>query len=725
MTTGPWRNWRAIAGARHRPWVRRTGGLALIVVVGLAGAWLGLQLGGHAAAQIGPVRTEMAIQPALAGETVVRVPPLGSLDLASHHGPLRLTVDVQQLSEQAVKHLIADPGELSGLPARAARDLRHGLITVAVRSAIAVAACGLLLGLVVFRRRIWRALAAAGVSLAVLAASGGIAAATWNPRSIFEPRYTGLLAGAPSLVGNVQDIAIRFGLYRRELAGLVSNVTRLYAATSDLPVFHPDPNTIRVLDVSDIHDNPAAWNVMHSIASQFAVNFIIDSGDLTDHGTAPENSLAREIRTFAVPYVFIRGNHDSLATARVVARQPNAVVLHGQIATVDGLRIIGMGDPRFTPDQSVEVSGEDVVAAAGQRLAAVAAATRPPPDIAVVHDPVEAAPFDGVVPLVLAGHIHRRVTWLLPGGTRVFVQGSTGGAGLRALQSQPPTPIECSVLYFDRATRKLQAWDDITVAGLGGTAAQIQRYLATDQSPVGGPVPVITLTPSPGPTFTLTPSFAPSEPSPGPSTRTRRPRPVRSSRGGSPGRRSGRAAGWPAPRTASSTPGMNEARSSESCRMVSVSPCPPSSTSWWATSPASRTECTCTPVHARAPRAPAAAVVVASGDRAQPGRGPGRGDQLRGPGRGAGRGVDLVRVVQLDDLDRLEEPGRLGGELHHQHRADREVRRDQDPDVRGRVQPASDRTWASRSAPNPVVPTTTSRPWPMHQCRLSMTTPGG
>src|ERR1043166_2090617 len=49
--------------------------------------------GGPAAAQTGPVRTEMAIQPALGGETVVRVPPLGSLDLASHHGPLRLTVD--------------------------------------------------------------------------------------------------------------------------------------------------------------------------------------------------------------------------------------------------------------------------------------------------------------------------------------------------------------------------------------------------------------------------------------------------------------------------------------------------------------------------------------------------------------------------------------------------------------------------------------------------------
>ncbi|MEP7026290.1 MAG: hypothetical protein ABJB47_21305, partial [Actinomycetota bacterium] len=90
--------------------------LALITAVALAGCWLGLYVGGHASAQIGPVRTEMAIQPALTGQTVISVPPLGSLDLASHHGPLRLNVDVQQLSGPAVKKLLNDPKQVQDLP---------------------------------------------------------------------------------------------------------------------------------------------------------------------------------------------------------------------------------------------------------------------------------------------------------------------------------------------------------------------------------------------------------------------------------------------------------------------------------------------------------------------------------------------------------------------------------------------------------------------------------
>jgi predicted MPP superfamily phosphohydrolase len=497
----------------HHPvlaWIVR---LTAIALVGVAGGWLGMLLAGGASVQIGPVQTLMSLRPSLSGQTLVTVPPLGSLQMATNSGPLQLTVDVRQLDENDVRKLVANPDSFASLPDEAAAQLKHGVLAAAIRAAAAALAGSLLLGLIAFRR-IRPALAAGGIALAVLGAAGGVAVASWNPKSVLEPRYTGLLTAAPSLVGSAQSLVTRFGLYRTELAQLVTNVTRLYDTTAELPVYQPQTGTVRVLDVSDIHDNPAAWNVMHSIVQQFGINVIVDSGDLTDHGTQAENALATQIGKFKVPYVFIRGNHDSDHTQTAVTKEKNAILLTGNEVRVDGLTIIGDGDPRFTPDLAVQVPGEQAVYQAGAALATTAREQPAMPDIAVVHDPVAALPLTGAVKLVLAGHLHRRVTWMLSGGTRVFVQGSTGGAGLRALQSNPPTPIEASVLYFDRSTGLLQAWDDITIGGLGATDAQIQRHLATDTAPQGGPVP--DLSPSMGPSGSCGPTGLTGSP-PGPS----------------------------------------------------------------------------------------------------------------------------------------------------------------------------------------------------------------
>jgi predicted phosphodiesterase len=220
---------------------------------------------------------------------------------------------------------------------------------------------------------------------------------------------------------------------------------------------------------------------MRSIVQQFQVDVVIDSGDITDHGSRPEDRFVAGIANLGVPYVFVRGNHDSAGTERAVAAQPKVTVLRGNVADVAGLRIIGDADPRFTPDRSVAVPGGDPVHAMGERLAARARAALLSPDIAVVHDPTAAEPLDGAVDLVLAGHTHRRSTRVMEQGTRLFVQGSTGGAGLRALETPEPTPVECSVLYFDRSSRSLQAWDDITLGGLGLASVEITRHLPKEK----------------------------------------------------------------------------------------------------------------------------------------------------------------------------------------------------------------------------------------------------
>jgi hypothetical protein len=115
--------------------------------------------------------------------------------------------------------------------------------------------------------------------------------------------------------------------------------------------------------------------------------------------------------------------------------------------------------------------------AIGQGAAAQLTASHQAPDVVLVHDPAEGQAFDGTAPLVLSGHLHQRSTRLLPSGTRLFVQGSTGGAGMRGLEHEQPTPIEMSVLYFNRASHRLQGWDDIRLGGLGLTSAQIERTL--------------------------------------------------------------------------------------------------------------------------------------------------------------------------------------------------------------------------------------------------------
>lgn len=464
------------------PWARALGTTAVV----LAGAWLGLLIVGNVRTPVGPMDTTMTLRPSLSGGTKINVSPLGALELDSHVAPIRLDVDVDQLDPVRSQALVEHPERLSGLQEEVGRDVAAGTTELAVRSGVAVVSGATALGLAVYRRP-RRALAAGGLALALLAASGISAYATWNPKSVLEPKFSGLLSSAPSIVGNARSIVTEFDVYQQELARLVTNVTKLYEATSTLPTFQPDPATIRVLHVSDIHLNPAAWQIIGSLVKQYDIGVIIDSGDTMDHGTAAENGFLDPISDLGAPYVWVRGNHDSLVTQAYLSRLKNVHVLdNGKAVAVAGLRIAGSGDPQFTPDRSVVAQGDPAERMTGIRLASALrdqARADTPADIAVVHNPVAARETDGTVPLALAGHVHHREMEILKHGTRLKVEGSTGGGGLRALQNKEPEKVRASVLYLDRTTRRLQAWDEITLGGLGLTTAEVSRHFPEENRP--------------------------------------------------------------------------------------------------------------------------------------------------------------------------------------------------------------------------------------------------
>jgi predicted MPP superfamily phosphohydrolase len=460
------------------PWPRRgrvAGRWALRVAVAATGAVIAVLLFGHISAPIGPFDADLAFQPG-GGGAAVAVPPLGALSVDAYQGPLRLEIALQRVDPERARALASDPVRLAGVVNEVSDDLRGAIIRLSlVTTGVAIAGAALT-SLVALRR--WREPAiAAGVTSVLLLGTAGLGAATWRPEALSQPTYTGLLVNANSLIGNAQDIVARFDAYRASLEDLVANVGTLYATISALPSPGGTDETVALLHVSDLHLNPAGFDLMRQVVDQFKVDGVLDTGDITDWGSAPENQLIGSVGKLGVPYVYIRGNHDSTTTAGLIAAQPNATVLDDSAVTVAGIEIVGAKDPRFTPDKSTgdDNASVDVLTASGQTLADEVDTLPDPPAIALVHDPRQATPLDGAVPLVLAGHTHSRKVSVLDGGTRLMVEGSTGGAGLRGLQGEKPTPLTCTVLYLDPATGALRAYDEITLGGLGKTEVTIQR----------------------------------------------------------------------------------------------------------------------------------------------------------------------------------------------------------------------------------------------------------
>lgn len=488
---------------------RRLGiGLA-VLAVSVVGVVLGVLIGGRTEVDIGPFRAEMAITPSIDGGTTVSIPPLGALQLSSHDGPAHLSVRLGALDQRRTEALILDPASIARASQTAVEDVTNGVIRVGLQTVAVAILATLILAALVFRdvRRVaW----SGGLALLITTGSLGVAAGTIRPQSIEEPRYEGLLVNAPAIVGDARRIANDYNKYAEQLQRMVGNVSQLYTTVSTLPVFEPAEGTTRALHVSDLHLNPTGWQVMRTVVEQFDIDVVIDTGDMTDWGSEPEASYVGSIGLLQVPYVFIRGNHDSAATAAAVAAQPNAIVLDNSIVTAGGLTIAGIADPRFTPDKETSPAGSgqtqqtaDLLLRNGAALAGTIRNADRPVDIALVHDPASADPLSGTCPLVLAGHTHnRQVRTLpeLPGGTptELMVQGSTGGAGLRGLEGDEPLPLALSVLYFDEQLL-LQAYDDIRVGGTGEAQVNLERHIVRAPEPVPSATPG-SPTPTPTPT---------------------------------------------------------------------------------------------------------------------------------------------------------------------------------------------------------------------------------
>ncbi|HSJ50874.1 MAG TPA: metallophosphoesterase [Actinomycetota bacterium] len=465
----------------------------LVIFVGLVGAWLGMALFARTTVPMGPFRVEVnaAFGP---GETRLGLPPFGALTADTHRSPLSLTATLQDVGVQRLTEVVNRRG-IDGLVDDIERDARERLWLLAWRVIGAAAIGGGALAFLIFRTRWRRVAAATGAAVAGVALCQVFLLMTFRPAAFTEPTYSGSLALAPQFIGPAREATDQFDDVRVGLEQIVNGTVRAYTSLQAAPV---GDETIRVLHISDVHASPIGMDFAREIARGFDVDLVIDTGDLTSFATPVENLILSRIPLFARPYVFVRGNHDSLSLQAEIERTGNAIVLDGEARTVEGLTIYGLGHPAFTPARGVPVDDLAFVELARGAAGIISDDLErigDGVDILAVHDDRMAEALAGRVPVVLSGHFHsteaRRVN-----GTLFLRLGATGaGAGIfRGLD----LPFSAEVLYFSTGEEpELIAYDVIEQDPVERTL-RVQRFSVFEElEPTPTPLPATT-----GPTGT-------------------------------------------------------------------------------------------------------------------------------------------------------------------------------------------------------------------------------
>ncbi|HEX2057295.1 MAG TPA: metallophosphoesterase [Actinomycetota bacterium] len=452
-----------------RPRKRRSRYLPVLVAgcLGAAAAYAALALLPAVRHSVGPATLDAALA-AGGGRTVLRIPPLGTVAAETHAPPVTLRTTLSEVDVTRLARRVGDAAGRAELADAVEEDLRALGPRIVWQSLLGAALLGAIAGALLPRRRPSFVAAGAGGALLLTGALLGGAALSFDVDAFEQPSFTGALVRAPVVIEALQAGRVTLGSIQSRYETAAERLSDLMALVAE-PNRDPGTDSVAILHVSDIHSNPLGVQLTKQLAAQFEVDAVLDTGDLTNFGLTVEARIGRLIERIEVPYYLVPGNHDSAANEAALDRVPNVTVLDGTVAEVEGVRILGWGDPTDTnwdnipPDEAAEIRVEEgeETAAEVERLA---------PDVLAVHDKRLAEASYGDVPLVLAGHYHKRIVEEEgeeeeEESTRVLSVGSTGATGLKFFV-EAERDYEAQVLYFRGGDAV--AVDYVRFSGLGG-----------------------------------------------------------------------------------------------------------------------------------------------------------------------------------------------------------------------------------------------------------------
>lgn len=295
----------------------------------------------------------LSLKLALKGSTTINLPPIGVLKAYTHPIPININILLQNIDIDLIKTVIDRIHDKDELWLLFRKDMLSAVQILLVKTVI-LGISGAIFNAFLFKFKKNDLITCVVISLFFITIILSSVYMSYDITAFEKPEYFGTLKAAPWLIDIWNKGISQLSELGQQLKNMSDSISMVFSKMDNLA--STEESVVRVLHVSDIHNNPAAFDFMEQIITNFNVDIVVDTGDITDYGTFIEDMIINKIPQLPVDYVFTAGNHDSPKTLDIITKIDNVTVLDGKVTNIKGINILGFSDPA---SKTVDIDSSD------------------------------------------------------------------------------------------------------------------------------------------------------------------------------------------------------------------------------------------------------------------------------------------------------------------------------------------------------------------------------
>lgn len=421
--------------------------LVFMITIGIIGGLFFITIFGKINAVINPFEVELSVNISEPGYTKIMLPPVGEIKARTHLSPLGLKIMLKNINLQSAIVEINNFNEKDSI-VKLQDQFKQAITMLVYRLLILSFIGGGILGYIFKYKKRNEVFICGLAGLLVVFSFMILCYKTYDYNSFTSAEYSGTLNNTAWLINLAKESMNKIEELGSKMENMAKNIYSISKKMDDREVFGADEEFVKILHISDIHNNITSIDFIEQIVRDFNIDFIIDTGDITDYGTSLEGSLLNRIEKLQCPYVFVAGNHDSPIILEKLKSLNNVLVLENEFVTLENINILGIPDPASITNDIKPIGGYHIEKSV-EEIKELIEKNNTKINVLAIHNPNIAKAFKGEVPTILFGHTHTFGIEETAGSVMINA-GTTGGAGIRGLQSSKEIPYSMAIVYFDR-----------------------------------------------------------------------------------------------------------------------------------------------------------------------------------------------------------------------------------------------------------------------------------